>query len=298
MSCARSVQPRPRAPRLPRRHQLQRAVVVEHVHGGVDPAEADRFLDSLGVRAAVGRGARHEHSHTPRSDRGGPRARPATGRGSRRGRSGANFHVGGWSDAVGAPSRRTVAMRCGTSPQRRSSTARSRFAYWSCHHSSRNTTCRQLRTVVVPPFGDGTSRFSSSASTRVDELGRRGPSAPAAPPTPRRASASRRDRRCPAAPRRAAGSACRADGTARVASTGPVIQRSVANTRWRSVSRNDHSPSTDSSSLSGRQRRARSSVAAGELLDRLPRRPHAVGVGGASSARSGWRVSSSPRRTR
>ena len=35
-----------------RRHQLQGAFVVEHVHRGVDPAEADRLLHRVGIRAA------------------------------------------------------------------------------------------------------------------------------------------------------------------------------------------------------------------------------------------------------
>ena len=50
-----------------------------------------------------------------------------------------------------------------------------------------------------------------------------------------------------------------------------LIQESVANTRCRSVSMNDHSPSTDSCNSSGRRRRARSTVSS----QSRPRMSHA-----------------------
>ena len=64
--------------------------LVEHVHRGVDPTEADRLLDRLRVRAdrLVRSEPATSTARRPAPRRGWPPARRATGRGSRRGRSG------------------------------------------------------------------------------------------------------------------------------------------------------------------------------------------------------------------
>ena len=109
------VQPRPRALRPAPRHQLQRAIVVEHVPvASIQPKQIASSTASGYGQTGRPVGARHEHSHTPRSSRGSPPATPATARGSRRGRSG-----GRTSMSVGGPTRRVRRSSAGHGRRRR-----------------------------------------------------------------------------------------------------------------------------------------------------------------------------------
>ena len=77
-----TVEASPGALGLARRHQLECPVVVEHVHRRVDPAEAQRLLHGVGVRArrSTGHGPPGAHPHAT-FGHGSPPARRATGAG-------------------------------------------------------------------------------------------------------------------------------------------------------------------------------------------------------------------------